>query len=65
MMNMLLGFIRIVPFHLRLEAAGLRIEFHRSEIGPHDAFERVHDRSGPQSIERIGPVGAIAQADAS
>jgi hypothetical protein len=62
-MDMLLGFVRIVPFDLGLEAAGLRIEFHGGKIGPHDAFERVHDRAGAQSIEWIGPVGAIAQAD--
>ena len=62
-MDMLLSFIRIVPFDLRLEAAGLRIEFHRREIGPHNAFECVNNRAGSQSVEWIGPVGTIAKAD--
>ena len=61
-MDMLLGFVGIVPLHLRLEAAGLRIEFDRGEIGAHDAFQRVDVRAGPESVEWIGPCGPIAQA---
>src|ERR1051326_3803229 len=41
MVDVLLGFIRVVPFDLGFKAAGIRIEFHRREIGSHDGFERV------------------------
>ena len=52
-----------MPFDLRREVAGLRIEFHRREIGSHNAFEGVHHGAGSQSVEWIGPVGTIAEAD--
>ncbi|HEY7191405.1 MAG TPA: hypothetical protein VH436_32865 [Vicinamibacterales bacterium] len=61
-MDMLLGFIRIVPLDFGLETAGLRIEVHRGELGAHNSFERVHDRPGPQPVQRIGPSSAIAKA---
>ena len=62
-MDVLLGFVGIVPLDLGLEAAGLRIELDRCEIGADDAFQRVHDRAGTQSVDWTGPCGAIAQAD--
>src|SRR4051812_767487 len=39
-MHVLLGFIGVVPLYLRLEAAGLLVEFDRRHGDVHDAFER-------------------------
>jgi hypothetical protein len=58
---MLLGFIRIVPLNLRLEVSRLRIEFDRSKIGTHDAFQSVYDNACTQTVERSRPGGSIAE----
>src|SRR4051794_31010542 len=62
-MDVLLGFIGIVPLDLGFETARRRIECYRCEIGAHDPLQRVHHRAGTQPIDRIGPCGPIAQAD--
>jgi hypothetical protein len=63
MVDVLLGFIRIVPLDDGLESPCLRIEFHRCEIRSHDAFERVDNCARPQTVDWIGPRSAIAEAD--
>jgi len=62
-MDMLLGFIRIVPLNFGFKASSVCIKLHRGELGPHDAFQRVHNCTGPQPIDWIGPGGSIAQAE--
>ena len=53
MVHVLLGHVRVVPEHLLLETAGLRIMFQLDDLSPYDPFEPVQHDAGPQPIERI------------
>src|SRR5688572_12021308 len=61
-MHVLLGFIRIVPGELGVDAAVLSA-VEANHFGAHDALERMQDRARTEAVERVAPLEPFAQID--
>src|SRR5437879_660233 len=59
---MLLGFVRVVPRDLFLEAAGGFVVVDADHLCADDSLERMEHRAGAQTLFGTGPIRSVAQA---
>ena len=63
MVDVLLGFVGVVPDDVLFESAGGLVVLDAADLRAHDAFERVQHRAGAQAVERRAPLRSRAQVD--
>ena len=60
-MNVLLGFVRVVPDDFLFESACRLVVIDLEHFGAHNPFEGVQHGAGSKAFDRCGPVRAAAQ----